>query len=201
MAEIISLLAIGFMFGLRHAFDADHIVAVSVLSSRAPDKKTALLHGIFWGLGHTATLFIIGILVFVFGVNIPPAFSAFFEFAVATMLIGLGIFSCIQTLKSPVHSHPPFGLHKHPNSSFWVGIIHGLAGSAAVLVLIISAIKSPFLGLLYILIFGLGTIIGMTLLTFIIWLSAIRTKKYAGFAAGVFSLGLGIFLLFSADLF
>lgn len=198
MAEIISLLTIGFIFGLRHAFDADHIAAVSVLSSRAPDKKMALLHGIFWGLGHTATLFVTGILVFVFGLNIPPAFSAFFEFAVAVMLIGLSAISCLQSVRSAEHTHPPFGLHSHPCPSFWVGIIHGLAGSAAVLVLIISVIKSSLLGLLYILVFGLGTIISMTFLTFIIGFSALRIKKYAGFAAGVFSFGLGIFLLFSS---
>lgn len=193
-----SFFIFGFLFGLRHAFDADHIAAVSVLSSRAPDKKTALLHGIFWGFGHTATLFIIGILVFVFGVNIPPAFSSFFEFAVAIMLIGFGAISCLQGIRSAEHTHPPFGLHRHPNPSFLVGIIHGLAGSAAILVFIISAIKSPFLGLLYILIFGLGTIISMALLTFIIGLSVVRIKKYAGFAAGVFSFGLGISMLFSS---
>ncbi len=201
MAEIISLLTIGFAFGLRHAFDADHIAAVSVLAAQTSNRRKALLQGIFWGLGHTATLLAVGIFVLFFGFRIPPKFSGFFEFLVAILLIGLGIFSCIQTVRSCAHSHPPFGLHKHPHSSFLVGIIHGLAGSVGVFVLIISMMKSPLFGLLYILIFGLGTIIGMAFVSFFIGFSALYIKKYAGFAAGVFSFGLGIFLLFSSQFF
>lgn len=201
MAEIISLLTIGFAFGLRHAFDADHIAAVSALSIHAANKKKAVLHGIFWGFGHTVTLLGVGISVFFFGFHIQPQFSGFFEFLVAVLLIGLGIFSCIKTVQPSVHSHPPFGLHRHPHPSFLIGIIHGLAGSAGVFVLIISMMKSPLLGLLYILVFGLGTIAGMAVISFFIGFSALRIKKYAGFAAGVFSFGLGIFLLFSSEFF
>ncbi|MBI2639157.1 hypothetical protein HYW83_06250 [Candidatus Peregrinibacteria bacterium] len=200
MAQIISLLAIGFFFGLRHAFDADHIAAVSIFSAQSLNKKASLLKGIFWGLGHTLVLFIVGIFVLFLGFKIPERMSAFFETGVSFLLIGLGGYSLYKT-RGQTHSHPPLGMHTHNSSSFLVGIIHGLAGSAAIFVLIISTIRSAILGLLYILVFGLGTIAGMVFVSFFIGIATLRVKKYAGFAAGVFSLSLGIFLLFSSKFF
>lgn len=206
MLEILSLLAIGFLFGLRHAFDADHIAAVSVLSSQSRTLKSALQKGIFWGLGHTVTLFLLGIIVLTLGLTIPQNFSNFFEKIVGILLLILGIMSFSRKRESRfqtesgmtiAHQHPPMGLHLHPHPSFWVGVVHGLAGSATIFILIVSTVQSILLGLLYILIFGIGSIVGMSILSLGIGSVAIRFKKYTGLATGIFSCAMGIFLFFT----
>lgn len=186
------ILTIGFLFGLRHAFDADHIAAVSVLSSQSRTLRSALQKGIFWGLGHTVTLFLLGIAVLTLGLTIPHNVSNFFEKAVAVLLFILGA----NAFKNFWHTRG-ISLHLHPHPSFWIGVMHGLAGSAAIFILIISTIQSTLLALFYILIFGIGSIVGMSIVSFGIGSVAIRFKKYTGPATGIFSCAMGIFLFFA----
>lgn len=186
-----TFLTLGFLFGLRHAFDADHIAAVSVLIAKTATRREALFKGISWGLGHTATLLLVGFFALAFGFVIPKNFSVFFEIVTAVVLIIFGTFAFID------YSHPPFGLHLHPHASFFIGMLHGLAGSAAIFIILISATKSILLGLFTILIFGLGSMLGMAIFSFAVSLSALKFKKYTGFAAGVFSLSTGLALFFA----
>lgn len=195
MIGIFSLLILGFIFGIRHAFDADHIAAVAILARNSGTKKQALLRGAAWGLGHTFVLLVAGFLVLVFGLHVPPAVSVFFELAVGVLLIAFGTYT-FTGQGIIVHSHPPLDLHTH-RPSFFVGMMHGLAGSAAVLVAIISVVRSPFVGLLYIVVFGIGSIIGMSLLGLALGSTAHMAKKYFSLAAGMFSLGSGILILFN----
>lgn len=195
-----TFLILGFLFGLQHAFDADHIAAVSVLTAKSGTRREALSKGIFWGLGHTVTLLLVGFFTLAFGLAIPKTWSAFFEIAIAIILMVFGTFVFIdfwKSRKNDWHSHLPFGLHRHPHTSFFIGMLHGLAGSAAIFIILISATKSALLGLLSILIFGLGSMLGMAIFSFAISLSALKFKKYTGLAAGVFSLSTGLALFFA----
>lgn len=200
MLEIFSLLGLSFLFGIQHAFDADHIAAVSVLNAKSKKPQEAVIRGIYWGLGHTLTLFFIGLVVFFLGLNIPEKYSHFFEFIIALMLTSLGMYTLVTLRPTQYdkfsHSHPPFGLHGH-KPSFFIGILHGLAGSAGIFVLFIAAIKSALLGLFYILIFGIGSIFGMAIFSLCIGIFFQRFKKYARLAAGVFSISTGLILFLS----
>lgn len=198
----ISILLIGFIFGLRHAFDADHILAISTLNSRNKNYKSALLNGLFWGIGHTSVLLVAAFFVLMVGKNIPESFSNIFELGVGVMLIILGAKTIRDFLVSRrssqtrvSHNHFPVGRHAH-KTSFLIGIIHGLAGSAALLIVVVSTVKSLFLGLIYILMFGLGLIISMALFSmiFILFLNKLHTKR-AAFGAGILSVLGGVFVL------
>lgn len=174
------------------------------MNSSTRNLRTALKQGVFWGIGHTSALFLIGLSIFIFGIHLPAAISIWAEKTVAIILIfyGLRIFQRFfysrKTYNGAViHDHPPLGLHLHKNPSFWIGALHGLAGSAAILILIISVFQSALLGLIYILIFGLGSITGMFLFSLGIGALQMRYEKYTGFAAGIFSCITALFLLFS----
>lgn len=204
MVSIISFLAIGFLFGIKHAFDADHIAMVSLLSSRAKDTKNTFTQGLYWGIGHALVLIILGFLVLIIGVRLPAQMSFIFERIVAVFLIVLGsktfwdFFRERKTLPQNgglLHNHPPIGLHQHPYPSFIVGIIHGLAGSTALLVLFISFTKSAFLGMLYIIFFGLGMILAMALLSLAIGFLSLRAKASVQCVAAGISTLVGFVLL------
>lgn len=229
MPELLSFLALGFTFGFKHAFDADHIAAVAALSTKSVSAKHAVLRGAYWGFGHMITLLIIGLLVLTLGINLPSSWSGFFEKTVAILLLLLGIKTlrdfyviyrgsrrplqprlagiwslplslavlainrkALSHKKILFHTHPPLGFHAHPYPSFFIGVIHGLAGSAAFLVLFVSAMKSVFLGLLYIAVFGAGSIIAMSLFTFVFGFSLRYAKNTMEVAAGIFSILAGI---------
>lgn len=201
--EIFSLFAIGFLFGFRHAFDADHIAAIAVINSDSRNVGTVLKQGAFWGIGHMLALLLIGIIILFFEIRLPQNFNILAEKTVAAVLIfysGRIFWRFFHSRKirnsEVIHNHPPAGLHIHKNPSFWIGALHGLAGSAAIFVLIISTFHSAFLGLLYILLFSFGSILGMACLGLAIGLSARRYEKYTGVAAGIFSCIIAVFLLF-----
>lgn len=192
--QLISLLGLGFMLGLKHALDADHIVAVSTIASQVKNLKTSSLLGIFWGLGHTATLLIVSLLVLLFKINIPKIFSLSFEFIVGVMLVILGInmLKKISTEKIHLHSHIHDALshihfhqhaistsHNHIHKSFFIGIVHGLAGSAALMFLVLATVKSVFEGILYVAIFGIGSIAGMFLISTAIGIPFVITQKFS----------------------
>ena len=157
--------------GLEHAFEADHLLAVSNLVTHRNDIKQSIKDGIFWGIGHTSTIFFVGILMILFKFQISPDIFKYFEASVGVMLILLGIYRIFKLLfKEKIHTHQH--AHNKPHShhhkaAFGVGLVHGLAGSGALVVLVISQMKSPLDGLLYILIFGFGSIVGMFLAAFL----------------------------------
>lgn len=191
---MISLFFIGFISGLKHAFDADHIAAISLLNSKSQDLKTALQQGAFWGVGHMLVLLLIGITILFFGIHVPQNFSMQAEKLVAAVLFFYSgrIFWRFFHLRKTGDDEI---IHKNP--SFWIGALHGLAGSAAIFVLIISTFHSALLGFLYIVLFGFGSIFGMACISFTIGFSARRYEKYTGALAGIFSCIVAIFLLFS----
>lgn len=155
------------VIGFSHCFEADHLVAVSSIVTRRNSTLLALKDGAFWGLGHTSTI-LLAALVYMLGKFVLAEDDfRYFEAAVGLMLMGLGIarLKRMSKEKSAAHTHePPFGL------AYSVGLIHGLAGSGGLLISVLTQLKEPVTGILYLLLFGIGSIVGMML------------------AAGVFSL-------------
>ena len=163
--------------GLEHAFEADHLLAVNTLVSHRENLKQSLKDGIFWGIGHTTTIFLVGILMIGFKLNIGENIFKNFEAGVGIMLIFLGIYRMSKLYFPKEHTHT----HNTSRAAFGVGLIHGLAGSGALVVLVISQMKTPFEGLMYILIFGLGSIFGMFLAAYLFSIpytkSLLKSKK------------------------
>ena len=163
--------------GLEHAFEADHLLAVNTLVSHRENLKQSLKDGIFWGIGHTTTIFFVGILMIGFKLNIGENIFKNFEAGVGIMLIFLGIYRMSKLYFPKQHIHT----RNTSRAAFGVGLIHGLAGSGALVVLVISQMKTPFEGLMYILIFGLGSIFGMFLAAYLFSIpytkSLLKSKK------------------------
>ncbi len=194
---MISILFFGFLLGMRHAVEADHIAAVASLATKTTSARQGVRQGMAWGLGHTLTLFLFGSLV-LFAVNIiPDKIVNGLEFAVGLMLIALGIDVLRRVYKERVHFHahrhgvekthfhahshkgesknahnPSAHKHEHtqgfPIKALLVGLMHGMAGSAALIILTLQTLTSPWLGLVYIALFGLGSIAGMGLFSLVI---------------------------------
>ena len=169
--------------GFAHAFEADHLLAVSNIVSSRNNVRMSLKDGIFWGLGHTSTIVLIGILVLIFRVNISPSNFQYLEALVGVMLIVLGIYRLRKLLPGAgivihkhghdhgdsehhEHLHVHIGgdtaKHTHPHSlAYGVGLIHGLAGSGALILMVMFQIKEPLNGVVYLVVFGLGSVAGM----------------------------------------
>lgn len=215
-------LTLGFLLGLKHALDADHLVAVSTIVSEHKSLVRSSMIGAVWGLGHTTSLFITGIAVVLFRLTIPENVAQWMEFAVAIMLIVLGANILRKDWQAaPVHlhehqheghTHTHFHLHVDESHTahhagvgprpFLIGMVHGLAGSAALMLLVLAQISSPYIGLLYILIFGIGSIGGMLIMSTMIALPFVVTARRFGtlnrrirVLAGLFSIGFGAFLV------
>ncbi|HXV49584.1 MAG TPA: sulfite exporter TauE/SafE family protein [Candidatus Binatia bacterium] len=223
-ASLLAAFGLGLLLGIQHALDPDHLVAVSTIVSEHKNFKWASLIGAFWGLGHTTTLFLVGLIVIGLRVSIPPRVGEGLELLVALMLVILGINVLRKSFGAErvhlhTHSHNPeththFHVHDDPQQDhrhshpfktmrrpFIVGMVHGLAGSAALMLLVLSTIETPLGGLLYIVIFGLGSVGGMLLLSSIISLPFILTaqrfsvlNRWIRVLAGVASVGFGLFL-------
>lgn len=184
-------LGLGFLLGLKHAFEADHIAAISTVSKNNSISSST---GMLWGFGHTISLLIVGLVVLIFKIRIPEHLALWFEFIVGVMLIILGLNVLITISKSKIHfhkhkhgnkghahfhSHLITKKHVHANQPFFVGLIHGLAGSAALTLLVLTTINSLFTGLIYILVFGIGSIVGMVLISYAISLPfALISNKF-----------------------
>jgi high-affinity nickel permease len=166
--------------GLIHAFEADHILAVTNIVSQRSRISPALKDGVFWGLGHTSTIFLIGIIMILFKVGIPESSFSYFEAAVGLMLIVVASYRLYLFLRDEqivihTHKHEHEGANKQPHihvrikgenlhkTSYGIGIVHGLAGSGALVVLVMTQIETVWNSLLYLLIFGIGSIAGMTI--------------------------------------
>jgi nickel/cobalt exporter len=158
----LGLLALGLMFGVRHALDPDHVIAIATISARTPSVRRSVGVGTAWGLGHTLTILVVGGTMVLFRAVISARAGLAMEFAVAVMLIGLGIANLLSTRRlEPVAPSPL--------RPFIIGMVHGMAGSAALALLVLATVPDYAAGLLYLLVYGAGTIAGMigvtTLLT------------------------------------
>jgi hypothetical protein len=183
-------LSLGFALGLRHATDADHIVAVSTLLSNASGARGGAQYGAkigaFWGAGHLLTVFLIGSVLVMLRVKIPPRVAWALELMVALVLVGLGvstIFKCFtgrfhfhqhqhgesahahlhfHTAGQPNHEHDSHSPQlRHHRAPLLLGMAHGLAGTAGLALLVLTSIPTRMLGILYLIAFGLGALAGM----------------------------------------
>jgi ABC-type nickel/cobalt efflux system permease component RcnA len=221
-----AVLGIGLLFGLKHATEVDHVVAVSTIVSQHRNVWRSSLVGALWGAGHTAALIITGIFVLSLRIAIPERVSNWLEFCVALMIIGLGATALWRALRDRsdvhVHEHSHDGMshihvhfhepqtqhdahraHTHAVSRIGfkpilIGAMHGLAGSGALTLLVLTQIKSTFQGFLYLGVFGVGSIAGMLLMSGLIGLPfALTSRKLTGLhhrlqtAAAAFSLAFG----------
>jgi ABC-type nickel/cobalt efflux system permease component RcnA len=187
--SFISILALGFALGLKHAVEADHLAAVTTIVSERRSLWSASLVGGFWGVGHTISLFIVGALVVFLKLQIDEKTEGYLESGVGVMLVLLGanaLYKLLRGDKPHLHKHthdgkPHIHLHTHEKAaknthhkltirSVVVGMIHGLAGSAALMLLIVPTIASPLTAMLFILVFGVGSIGGMMLMSLLVGL-------------------------------
>lgn len=226
-AALLTALGLGFVLGLKHALDPDHVVAVSTMVSEHRTLTRSSLLGAVWGVGHTISLLVVGLLVIGLRLTIPDRVAMSLEFAVAVMLIILGANLLRKSLRFDIHTHahahasdgahqPHAHLHVHAPGGhhhdgehllkqaqrpLLVGLVHGLAGSAALMLLVLTTIPSPLLGLAYIGVFGIGSIIGMLIMSSMIGLPFVwtarrfsRVNQGIKVTAGLFSTAFGIFL-------
>ena len=252
MTNLLVVIGVGFLLGVRHATDPDHVIAVTTIVSRQRNVRHAGLIGALWGIGHTITIFLVGVAIILFNLTIPPRIGLAMELAVGLMLILLGILNLTGVTQwithrlTPVHNHAEdeivhFPVHEHegtflehvhshgpevhmhldqrPKGTLQtalqrlglyqflrpvaVGLVHGLAGSAAVALLVLTAIRDPRWAIVNLLVFGLGTIAGMMLITMIIGVPFAYTGKRftplnrgLRFASGLVSIAFGLFITF-----
>jgi high-affinity nickel-transport protein len=214
---LLAILALGFFLGMRHATDSDHVIAVTTIVSRERTPRAALWIGALWGLGHTVTILLVGGAIVLFGWVIPPRVGLSMEMSVAIMLIVLGAMNLSATLSrinQVAHQHQhatgdagsgPVA-HTHVRGALRplaIGVVHGLAGSAAVALLVLATIKSASMALLYLGVFGAGTMAGMTLLTLAMSLPiAAMSRRFnnvellMGRVTGAVSIAFGLFLAY-----
>lgn len=223
----LGVLTFGFLLGLKHATESDHLAAVTTIVTERKSLWSSAMIGGIWGLGHTISLFAAGIFVLLLDFEISEQTERMLEFCVGVMLVVLGLNVLRKLLfgaalhfhthghGNRVHAHPH--LHEHsdqgaPNShhgfsfsprALIVGMVHGLAGSAALMLLVIPTIESRPLGLLYILIFGAGSIGGMMLMSFLVGLPFLLTaRKFDRLnlamqsIAGLISVGIGLLIVY-----
>jgi len=261
MIGLLSIVALGFFLGIRHATDVDHVIAVSTIVSRYRSVKHAVAIGALWGVGHTLTILLVGGGIILFGWVIPPRIGLSMELSVGLMLMLLGVLNLTGILQwitnNFSHAQHPHGAsedhdhdrastqhsHAHPHGDYvhtqthahdpkfhphdpghtplnWldrhfgrlglynivrplvVGIVHGLAGSAAVALLVLTTIRNPKWAIAYLLLFGVGTIAGMMLITgamgvpFAYAESRSRLSHGLRVASGLISLGFGLLIVY-----
>ncbi|WP_066324213.1 urease accessory protein UreH [Anoxybacteroides amylolyticum] len=174
MSTVWPTLFFGFVLGLKHATEPDHVIAVSTIASRTKKLSLSSLAGIFWGIGHTATLFVVGMIVIGLEQQIPETAAMWLELAVGVMIVVLGITSFRSS--NVVSSQKEVSItHLHVKSTV-IGIVHGLAGSAGMVLLTLTTVDTRLQAILFILIFGVGTIMGMMLFTTFLGLPFIWMK-------------------------
>ncbi|ROR32534.1 hypothetical protein [Inmirania thermothiophila] len=224
--SLVHVLALGFLVGMRHAVEADHVAAVASLATGSASRRETVWKGVLWGVGHTLTLFAVAVAVLAGGATLTEETAQRLELAVGVMLVLLGLDVLRRLVRERVHFHahahedgrvhlhahahrgeagphdPARHVHRHPAGlplrALAVGMMHGMAGSAALLVLAAGAVGGTALGLLYVAVFGLGSILGMGLLSAamsvpLAWSARALTWAHNGVQAaiGLLTLGLG----------
>src|SRR5260370_31626211 len=249
-AAPLAIALLGLILGMRHATDPDHVIAITTILSRERRLSVATRIGIVWGLGHTLTVLLVGAAIIIFKIALPTRLGLAMEFAVAIVLILLGVGAATGVIRKAasrmrggssrdadlvvhahahshdgaIHAHPHVHVrdyathHDHPIPaaalptfparrpllrSFPVGLVHGLAGSAAIALLVLSAIPDPMWATLYLAIFCIGTIIGMGLIITAIATPFMVVSHQASWirqglvtGSGLLSFGFGLFLAY-----
>jgi Cytochrome C biogenesis protein transmembrane region len=252
MTSLAAIILLGFVLGMRHATDPDHVIAVTTIVSRQRSVGGAALIGAFWGVGHTITIMAVGAGIILFNLVIPTHLGLAMELAVGVMLVLLGVLNLTGVttrlterftpavsgghshphahgdyIHSHVHGHEP-GRHGHDDDAtplarldrrfgsvsgrfglyhmlrpLIVGIVHGLAGSAAVALLVLATVHNPSWAIAYLLVFGVGTIAGMMLITAAIAVPYaytgrrfVRLNGALAAASGLISVGFGVFIAY-----
>ena len=260
VTDLVSLLLLGFFLGMRHATDADHVIAIATIVSRQRTLRGSVLIGAAWGIGHTLTILAVGSAIILFGVVIPARVGLAMELAVGIMLVILGLLTLTgmgRVLRDAIapgrpllehahahghdlavhdhaHAHGDY-VHQHAHGHDardhghpadqtplarldrtlgtlslyqWlrplvVGIVHGLAGSAAVALLVLAAVRDPTWAIAYLLLLGAGTVAGMMLITVALaapfafsWSRLPRFNWQLRVASGLISLGFGLLLIY-----
>jgi high-affinity nickel permease len=219
------ILGLGFLLGMQHALEADHIAAVSSIAARRTHIGDIVRHGLTWGLGHTLTLFVFAGAAILLGHAIPEQFARPIETAVGIMLVGLGAHVLWRLWRDRVHFHRhghgdgtvhihahshagetvahASAAHVHAHGFRWrtllVGLMHGMAGSAALLVFAVSQAANPVVGLGYVALFGIGSMVGMGALSTLIavplavsarWLTRVNSGLQG--VVGVVTIAIGV---------
>ena len=202
---------LGFLLGLRHASDPDHVVAISTLVARHRSAWAASRVGVAWGLGHSLTIVAVGSAVVLLGLALPPHLGLGLELVVGLVLVALGVSNLRSaTARRPLDSGASGHAHDAPPSAlgraFFVGLVHGLAGSAAVALLALAAMPGPATAIVYLAIFSLGTVVGMVALSLGVGaplaLASGRShaQRWIVAGSGALSLGLGLWLVWKIGL-
>ena len=193
MLSAFGLSLLGFLLGVRHAVDPDHVVAVTAIATGQRSIGRATLIGALWGVGHTVTILAVGGAIILFRIAIPPRLGLAFEFAVGMVLIVLGL---ANLLSRDEKATKPSGARP-----LIVGMVHGLAGSAAVALIVLAAVRHPLWAIGYLMLFGIGTIVGMMAVTTAIavpaTLAAARmtsARRYLVLASGAASVIFGVMI-------
>jgi hypothetical protein len=220
-----AILGLGFLLGMQHALEADHVAAVSSIAAARTDIADIVKHGLTWGLGHTLTLFVFAGAAILLGHAIPEHLARPLETAVGVMLVGLGAHVLWRLWRDRVHFHRhghgdgtvhihahshaletvphARAAHVHAHGFRWrtllVGLMHGMAGSAALLVLAVSQVANPVVGLGYVALFGIGSMIGMAALSTVIAVPIAASARFLTWAnrglqgaVGVVTIAIGV---------
>jgi ABC-type nickel/cobalt efflux system permease component RcnA len=215
----ILIVVTGFVLGLGHSLDPDHVVAVSTLLCNSTSLRKSVVSATAWGAGHSVVLLVVGLLVLGLRIAIPESVVQLFEFAAGIMLIVLGILVIKPLIAhkphthqhekdATPHTHSPFDdtskitSHSHVHKSALTGVLQGLAGSAAIMLVTLTTVNSFRLGLVFILVFGAGVILGMVsvacLISSLLNYTAVHLEKVHEkimAATGTISIGFGIFII------
>lgn len=211
---------LGLALGVKHALDADHVVAVTAMAAETRSVRRSWVVGLSWGLGHTVALMAAGMTLLAFRVTMPAALAMAFEYGVGLVLVllGVNVLRTVRTNRLHVHAHEHAGgvrhlhwhahagnpSHRHVHRSFAVGLLHGLAGSAAISLLILASAPTVIQGFIFAAVFGIGSIVGMMAVSSAIAVPFMLTKRFdAGhravkLATGCLSIAMG--LLVAAEL-
>jgi ABC-type nickel/cobalt efflux system permease component RcnA len=229
-----SILLLGLLIGMKHAVEADHVAAVASLAGRNQSLRGALRMGLAWGLGHTVALFAVGAVVLSLDTVLPERIALILEFAVGIMLVWLGLDVIRRLIKARIHFHAHqhrdgtqhFHAHSHaaesahnrsyhnhehrrtvPLRALAVGLMHGMAGSAALILLTLGEINSLWMALAYMALFGLGSMLGMAALSIIIAVPLQRLAKHLTWAhsslnalVGMLTIGIGAWVMYDAGI-
>jgi len=231
---MLSFFTLAFLVGMSHALEADHVAAVSSMATRQTSMRQIVRTGAVWGLGHTLTLMAFAGAALVLGLTVHEAFAGWLEFAVGVMLVGLGGHIFYRMYRDRVHFHihkhkaaaPHFHAHSHagefqdhtrsghdhdhapfPVRALLVGMMHGMAGSAALLVLSVSTAPSASTGFVYVILFGVGSILGMAALSVLIAVPIALSARFLTWAnrgiqmaTGLATIALGFITMYETEL-